>query len=166
MPTNGFNEVAYGEYGHDQHEVVAHLRVIGVELHHGEKTQECGSGHISSAVEQYEAGDCGRYVAECHKFPYVSGSYYNDEIARESPGHSAYEGVVPAHTQGIEQDKESEHHHEQEVRWHGQSETIDPVNPVEKTVGRIRRRNLECGHAAEKRIGPQSLFAGGFFKEF
>ena len=89
---------------------------------------------------------------------------YYDKIRRKAPGYSTDKGIVPPHFQCEKQQQEAHHHHEQQIRGRRQSKAIYCVQPCEKAVRRIARRNLESGHTAEERIGPQCFFTGFGFE--
>ncbi len=66
---------------HHEEEVVAHLRMVGGQLEHGEDARHGRAREIASAIAQHQAADCGRDIGQGHEFPYVAGTYDNDKIA-------------------------------------------------------------------------------------
>ena len=150
-----------GQRRHHEGEIVAHLRMVGGELQHGEEGEHGRAAHVAPAVAQQHAADGGRYVGEGQEFPDVARADDYDKVAREAPGNGAEQRHIPAHAHDVEQYEHAEHHHEQQIARRRQPQAVHVVKPLEQGVRRVARRNLERGHAAEKRVGPQGLFACG-----
>ncbi len=137
--------------------------MVCIELQHGEKRQQSRAADAPAAVEHQQAAYCRGDIAQSKEFPDVSRSYYYYEIGRKAPCHGAYERIVPPQSQTIEQDKESEHHHEHQVRRSREPQAVDAVEPCEKAVRRVCGRNLERRHTGEQGVGPQCFLSGAFF---
>ncbi len=80
-------------------------------LHHGKECRHCRTSKIPAAIAQYDTSDSRRNIGKSDEFPYMPGTYYNDEIGGESIGYSPYEGYIPPHPHSNEHYEEPHHHH-------------------------------------------------------
>ena len=80
LHADSLDQIGHSHYRHRQTEIIGHLRVVGVELQHGEETKHGGASQTASAVQEHEARYCRRNIAQREKLPYVSRTDDNDEI--------------------------------------------------------------------------------------
>ena len=129
-------------------------------LQHRKHSCECAAGKPFAPIGEHDAGYRGRHIGKHAEFPYMSGSYQNEEIRWETVGYGAKKGKIPPLAHGKKQDVEACHHHKHQIGWTGKTKSEHRLQRAYEFRTCIRRRDLKRRHTAKQRVGPARLFAG------
>ena len=108
-------KICYHKPGYDKHEIVAHLHVVVVNLHHCKQCRQRAPHQPAPPVGHHYTGYYRRDICQGHEFPDMAGTDYDDEIGGKAPGNRPDKPVVPSDFKCRHKDKEPCHHHEKQV---------------------------------------------------
>lgn len=114
---------------------------------------------ILSPVGQHNARYHRRQIGQGHDFPYMAGSYDDEEIAAERPDDGAKRRERLPEIERPQQDVEAEKIGKDIPHILGKPQMIELTHTVEHIGTLVRRRHLIGWHTAEERVGPASGLA-------
>ena len=92
----------------DEHIIIGHLHMVGVDLEGCEDSRQQETPHVFSPISKHQPGNQRRQISQSPHLPDMSGSDDNQEIGGKSPEDRTQSRQVLTEVEGPQEDIETQ----------------------------------------------------------